>query len=373
MAERQGVDDRGQGARRPGQVEQPLHRRGRGEIDLARPRQHDRMAGRFQLRCDRSGDTPTVVRHQDHAARASSPARSRRKRGRHRLQDEPADRAGGRVGRRAAPVRCRRGSRGRRDRLRGSDSCLRAISATRSTIAPRVLALARASIVEESVEPFSAGTDSRRVPRISTRLIESIPRSASRSRSSPSISAGYPVRSWTISTSRRHRLAARSEGTRPGGFGAASARSGSSTVRRLGPGSASERPGCGGASPRAGRNAEIRPASGSDRRAPGSRGPVPASREPGPAGPRGRRAWSTAGRRGRPASSPGTTRARARRPVGGSESRASGGGRRGGFMGFAPLLGPPLKWCPLVEPFRCGSDRLDRPVAPGDGIGSAGP
>ncbi len=42
----------------------------------------------------------------------------------------------------------------------------------------------------------------RNWPRISTLLMESMPKSASRSRSGLSISWGYPVRSLTISSSR---------------------------------------------------------------------------------------------------------------------------------------------------------------------------
>ena len=61
---------------------------------------------------------------------------------------------------------------------------------------------ARPSSRSQSPSPAGAAS-SRRLPKISTRLIESMPRSASRSRSSRSISAGYPVRSCTMQTACR--------------------------------------------------------------------------------------------------------------------------------------------------------------------------
>ena len=61
----------------------------------------------------------------------------------------------------------------------------------RSTITPSVRARAIASIISgESDRAFKLGNSSRSFPRISTRLIESIPRSASISRSSPRVSIG---------------------------------------------------------------------------------------------------------------------------------------------------------------------------------------
>ncbi len=63
--------------------------------------------------------------------------------------------------------------------------------AIRSTMAPSVRARAIASIISgESASAFNCGNSSRSLPRISTRLIESIPRSASISKSSPKVSIG---------------------------------------------------------------------------------------------------------------------------------------------------------------------------------------
>ncbi len=111
------------------------------------------MPGRLQLRGDRPGDPPAVVRHHDHAAgqqaRVGSVASGRGDR-------PPGPSAGpGRTGIWRGFGLDAVGVDGFGSRsFRPIRRFVRTISTTRSTIAPRVLARERASIVEESVEPL---------------------------------------------------------------------------------------------------------------------------------------------------------------------------------------------------------------------------
>ena len=84
----------------------------------------------------------------------------------------------------------------------GDEPVISAAAPASQSIMPRRVFRVPGSCPDSSSScPVRSGYSLVRIPTISTRLIESIPRSASRSRSRSSMSAGYPVRSLTISRS----------------------------------------------------------------------------------------------------------------------------------------------------------------------------
>ena len=179
--------------RRPGSTES-------GEVRSTPARVRDRRsrpgrtcgrAGRVRNPCSRSraavavGDPAAVVGDQDQAAGGERPRRSGSEAARRRLR-----------GPSAGPATLERDLGGRGDsgdrRSAGRPAIQSALRCrlTRSTIAPSVRRGRAGPSAPTPSRSATAGSASRRVPRISTRLIESIPRSASRSRSSRSISSG---------------------------------------------------------------------------------------------------------------------------------------------------------------------------------------